>query len=299
MTPTAFFGISDPGLKRTNNEDNFIVAEASTHKTTRIAFFGISDPGLKRTNNEDNFIVADLTRKTLGVKNNRVISRMIHHEVGPQGTLLAVADGLGGHDAGEVASQIAVEVTVQALCSPKDATLSPAKQLFRAIRVAHRAIRHRQGPASYQGGMSSTLTAVHVGHQVMTVAQVGDSRAYLYSRGCLVQLTEDQTMVHMLQKRGMITAEEAHTHTERHWVLQALGQGDNVRPDLRRFHFRDNDCLLLCTDGLSSYVSEVQIKAILRTEHSEDTQCRRLIEAANASGGKDNVTVLIARLSSC
>ena len=106
-------------------------------------------------------------------------------------------------------------------------------------------------------------------------------------------------MVHMLQKKGMITAEEARTHTERHWVLQALGQGDNVLPDMRRFHFRDNDCLLLCTDGLSSYVSETQIKDILHAEPSEDARCRRLIEAANASGGKDNVTVLIARLISC
>jgi serine/threonine protein phosphatase PrpC len=264
----------------------------------QIAFFGISDPGLKRTNNEDHFIVADLTRKTLGVKNNCVLSQMAPHEVGPQGTLLAVADGLGGYEAGEVASRIAVEVTAQALCSPQDAILSPAKQLFRAIRVAHHAIRHRQSPTSHNGGMSSTLTAVHIGQQVMTVAQVGDSRAYLYSRGCLIQLTEDQTMVSMLQKKGLITEEEARTHTERHLVLQALGQGENVLPDMRRFRFRDNDCLLLCTDGLSSYVTEKQIKAILRTEQSEDARCRRLIEAANASGGKDNVTVLIARLSS-
>lgn len=264
----------------------------------QIAFFGISDPGLKRTNNEDHFIVADLTRKTLGVKNNCVLSRMIPHEVGPQGTLLAVADGLGGYEAGEVASQIAVAVTAQALCSPKDATLSPAKQLFRAIRVAHHAIRRRQSPASHNGRMSSTLTAVHIGQQVMTVAQVGDSRAYLYSRGCLVQLTEDQTMVNMLQKKGLITEEEARTHTERHLVLQALGQGEKLLPDVRRFRFRDNDCLLLCTDGLSSYVTEKQIKAILRTEHSEDARCRRLIEAANAAGGNDNVTVLMAHLSS-
>jgi protein phosphatase len=245
----------------------------------QIAFFGISDPGLKRTNNEDHFIVADLTRKTLGVKNNCVLSRLMPHEVGPQGTLLAVADGLGGYEAGEVASQIAVEVTAQALCAPKDATLSPAKQLFRAIRVAHRAIRQRQGPTSHNGSMSSTLTAVHIGQQVMTV-----------------QLTEDQTMVNMLQKKGLITEEEARTHTERHLVLQALGQGENILPDMRRFRFQDNDCLLLCTDGLSSYVTDKHIKAILRTEDSEDARCRCLIEAANASGGKDNVTVLMARL---
>jgi protein phosphatase len=265
---------------------------------TQIVFFGMSDPGLKRTNNEDHFIVADLTQKTLGVKNNCVRSPMTPHEVGPQGTLLAVADGLGGYEAGEVASQTAVEVTAQALCSPKDATLSPAKQLFRAVRVANRAIRHHQEAAAQHRSMSSTLTAVHIGQQVITVAQVGDSRAYLFSRGRLVQLTEDQTMVNMLQKKGLITAEEARAHTERHLVLQALGQGDNVVPDMRRFHFRHDDCLLLCTDGLSSYVTDAHIKAILRTEHSEEARCRRLIDAANAAGGKDNVTVLMARLIS-
>ena len=105
-------------------------------------------------------------------------------------------------------------------------------------------------------------------------------------------------MVNMLQKKGLITEEEARTHAVRHLVLQALGQGDNVTPDMRRFRFRNNDCLLLCSDGLSSYVTEEQIKTILRTEHSEDARCRSLVEAANAAGGADNVTVLIARLIS-
>lgn len=264
---------------------------------TQIAFFGISDPGLKRTNNEDHFIVADLTRKILGVKDNTVISQMIHHEVGSQGTLLAVADGLGGYEAGEVASQIAVEGTAQALCSfPEDTPLSPAKQLFGAIRVAHRTICRQQDPGSHHRKMSSTLTAVHIGHECITVAQIGDSRAYLYSEGHFVKLTEDQTMVNMLQKRGIITPEDAQTHAERHLVLQALGQGGNVTPEIRRFRFRDNDCLLLCTDGLSSYVSEGHIEGILRAEQSEVARCRRLVEAANAAGGEDNVTVLIARL---
>jgi serine/threonine protein phosphatase PrpC len=264
---------------------------------TQMVFFGISDVGLKRTNNEDHFMVADLTQKTYGVKDNCVISQMTNHEVGPQGTLLAVADGLGGHDAGEVASQIAVEVTAQAMCCPKDATLSAAKQLFRAVRMAHRTICRRQDPTSHNRNMSSTLTAVHIGDQVMTVSQVGDSRAYLYSRGCLVKLTDDQTLVGMLLKRGMITEEEARTHPERHLILQALGQGENVIPEVKRFPLRYNDCLLLlCSDGLSAYVTDEQIADILRREQGEDAQCRSLVDAANASGGKDNVTVLIARL---
>jgi serine/threonine protein phosphatase PrpC len=263
---------------------------------TQIAFFGMSDTGLKRENNEDHFIVADLTQRVLCVKNNRVLPQMIYHEVGPRGTLLAVADGLGGHEAGEVASQIAVEATVLALCSPKDPTLSPAKQLFRAVRVAHRAICHRQGTSTPNGGMSSTLTAIHISSQLMTVAQVGDSRAYLYSRGRLMQLTEDQTVVGMLRKKGMITHEEARTHVDRHMVLQALGQSESVIPEMQRFRFRDADCVLLCTDGLSSYVSDEQIEAILSREHNENVRCRCLVEAANAAGGTDNVTVLIARL---
>ncbi len=264
-------------------------------RTTRIAFFGISDMGLKRTNNEDRFLVADLTQKVLGVQDNRVIPRMVYHEIGPRGTLLAVADGLGGHEAGEVASRIAVEAIVKILFEADNPELSPAQQLEIAVKSAHRAICQHQEENPSTRGMSSTLTAMHVGNEKITIAQVGDSRAYCYTNGKLKMLTEDQTMINLLQKKGMLTDEEAKHHPDRNVVLQAMGQSKNVQPDVRTFRFRDGDCVLLCTDGLSSFVGDEDIEEILRTEKHENIRCQRLVDAANAAGGGDNVTVLLAR----
>jgi protein phosphatase len=262
---------------------------------TRIAFFGISDPGRQRTNNEDHFLVADLTRQLHGVKNNRVMPQMIYHEVGPRGTLLAVADGLGGYEGGEVASLLAVETTAQVLF---DAASVPrlSAQLRTAVAEAHRVICKRHSEAPGKEAMSSTLTAVHVGRSMLTIAQVGDSRAYLFSQGKLTLLTEDQTVVRMLQKKGMLTDEEAQHHADRHIVLQALGQGQAVTPEVQRVPFQAGDCVLLCTDGLTTCVSHERIETILQQEKHENVRCQRLIEAAHAAGSPDNVTVLLARL---
>lgn len=265
-------------------------------QVTKLVFFGISDVGQKRTNNEDHFIVADLTRKMLGVEDNRVISRMVYHEVGPRGTLLAVADGLGGHKAGEVASQIAVDAMVKTLFESDNPDLSPAQQLVIAIKTAHRDICLHQEEHPQTRGMSSTLTAMHVGRDRITVAQVGDSRAYCYTNGKLKRLTEDQTIVSLLQKKGMLTDEEAKTHPDRNVVLQAMGQSKKVEPELKSFRFRDGDCVLLCSDGLTSFISEQDVEAIFREEKQENVRCQRLVDAANAAGGGDNITVLIARL---
>jgi serine/threonine protein phosphatase PrpC len=262
----------------------------------KMVFFGLSDLGLKRTNNEDHFLVAELSRKVLGVKDNRVIPRMIYHEVGPRGTLLAVADGLGGHEDGEVASRMAVETVAQKLFATEVMHCPPTPQLMRAVEEAHQVICQHHSDTAHSGGMSSTLTAVHIGYEVMTIAQVGDSRAYLFSHGKLTLLTEDQTVVHMLQKKGVLTDEEASTHPDRHVVWQALGQNRKVTPEIQCVPFQDGDSILLCTDGLSSYVPHEKIEQILNTERDENMRCQRLIDEANATGGVDNVTVLLARL---
>jgi serine/threonine protein phosphatase PrpC len=264
--------------------------------TTKIAFFGISDPGQQRANNEDHFLVADLTRQLFGVKNNRVLPQLIYHEVGPRGTLLAVADGLGGYEGGEVASLLAVETTAQTLFAATSAAAATPMQLRTAVEAAHQAIcaRHHEVPGKET--MSSTLTAVHVDQRILTIAQVGDSRAYLFSHGRLTLLTEDQTVVRMLQKKGMLTDEEALHHPDRHVILQALGQSQQVTPEVQRLPFQDGDCLLLCTDGLFSCVPHACIEAILNTEKHENVRCQRLIEAAYRASSPDNVTVLLARL---
>jgi PPM family protein phosphatase len=262
----------------------------------KIAFFGISDRGLQRTNNEDHFLVADLTRKVLGIQDNRVIPQMVYHEIGSQGTLLAVADGLGGYNAGEVASQMAVDVTAEMLLAAAEVGRQPAQRLYLAVKAAHQAICAQNGGSTGTAGMSSTLTAMHVGREVLTIAQVGDSRAYRFSEGKLMLLTEDQTVVRMLLKKGMLTEAEARKHPDRHVILQALGQASKIVPEMRSVRFQDGDCVLLCSDGLSSFVPHQRLQDILQAEKHENIRCQRLIEAAYEAGAPDNVTVLLARL---
>jgi protein phosphatase len=266
------------------------------HSQYRLACFGISDPGLQRTNNQDHFMVADLTRRIIGVRENHMSPELCCHEVGSGGTLLAVADGLGGYAGGEIASQIAVEKMVQALFAMVDNHLRLDDQLLSAVEIAHQAVNRQRQHDDRRAHMASTLTAMHISDGKITVVQVGDSRAYLFRAGQLTLLTEDQTFVNMLQKRGMLTEEEAMRHPNRHVILQALGQGDAVSPDIHIFPIEQGDCVLLCTDGLSSYVSHEDIETILASQGGEDIHCRCLIDAANAAGGADNITVLVARL---
>jgi len=260
----------------------------------KLAFFGLSDPGLKRDNNEDHFIVADLTRRTIAVNNNQLIPSLVHHNLGPNGTLLAVADGLGGHDDGEIASHIAVEALVHTLFEIEQEELSIADKLSCAVQAAHESIGRYIGSVPGSRSMSSTLTAMHIGQNEMTIAQVGDSRAYLFSNGMLTQLTEDQTLVHMMLKKGLLTEEEAENHPDRNVILQALGQGRSITPDVQSFPLYHGSCLLLCSDGLSSYVPHERIEAILKQETRGDVRCKLLLEAAYDAGGEDNVTVLLA-----
>lgn len=262
---------------------------------TRIVFFGISDCGLQRQNNEDHFIVADLTHKLVGVEDNRIQPDLLHHEIGAQGTLLAVADGLGGHEGGEIASLLAVDTMVQALFTGP-VELSLPERLTQAVIHAHEAINKYHGNSGHQRRMASTLTAIHVGEAGITIAQVGDSRAYRFGNGPLTMLTEDQTVVRMMQKKGLLTEEEAQRHPHRNVILQALGQDKEVMPEIQTLPLQDGDCLLLCSDGLTSYVPHERIEAILNEEQDEYMRCRRLIDAANAAGGSDNVTVLLARV---
>ena len=266
------------------------------HVTHQMVVFGLSDQGLQRDNNEDHFMVADLTRKVIGVHENQLRPEFFHHDIGRHGTVLMVADGLGGHEGGEIASQIAVDAVAQALVEAAESGLPTSEQIVRAVDMAHGAICKYHGASGRTRHMASTLTAVHVGHGVMTVAQVGDSRAYRFSGGKLTLLTDDQTVVHMMQKKGILTPEEAQNHPHRNIILQALGQDKSVSPEIQTLPFAHNDCLLLCSDGLSSYVAHEQIEEIMASGEDEHVLCRHLVEAANAAGGADNVTVLLARL---
>jgi protein phosphatase len=269
----------------------------STQQVThQMVVFGLSDQGLQRGNNEDHFMVADLTHQVIGVHENQLRPELLHHDIGRRGTVLMVADGLGGHAGGEIASQIAVDAVARTLVEATEPVLPISEQISHAVHMAHTAICQYHGASGRTRHMASTLTAVHVGHGVMTIAQVGDSRAYRFRGGKLTLLTDDQTVVHMMQKKGLLTPEEAQNHPHRNIILQALGQDKSVFPEIQTLPFAHNDCLLLCSDGLSSYVAHEQIEAIMASGEDEHRLCHHLVEAANAAGGADNVTVLLARL---
>jgi len=269
---------------------------STNHTTNQIVVFGLSDRGLQRDNNEDHFMVVDLTRKVVGVQDNQLRPEVLHHNIGACGTTLMVADGVGGYEGGEIASQLAVDTVAQALIDTSGQDLPMREQLVRAVAMAQEAIRRCHSAAGQTRQMASTLTAVHVGHGVMTIAQVGDSRAYRFRAGKLTQLTEDQSVVQMMQKKGLLTPEEALHHPHRNIILQALGQDKPILPEVQTLACQHDDCLLLCSDGLSSYVAHERIEAIMASEEDEPGRCRRLVEAANAAGGADNVTVVLARL---
>ena len=206
--------------------------------------------------------------------------------------LFVVADGMGGAQAGEVASQIAVEAFQAAL--PDSG--SPEERLAARAQDANRRIYEISSTEHDRAGMGTTLTAVYVDDAELAVAHVGDSRAYLFRDGELGRLTQDHTLVEELLRRGKLTEEQAAEHPQRSIITRALGVDPEVDVDTRTYSARAGDVVLLCSDGLTSMISEKQVAAVLEGEPDLDRAAERLIAEANAAGGRDNITVILFRL---
>ncbi len=206
--------------------------------------------------------------------------------------VFAVADGMGGAQAGEVASHAAVEAVAAGL--PEEGTAED--RLAAVVRRANEAIFRMSREDDSRAGMGTTLTAVHVGEQDVAIAHVGDSRAYRFRDGELSRLTEDHSLVEEMRRRGQLTAEEADEHPQRSIITRALGPEPDVLVDTRSWPARDGDVLLLCSDGLTSMISEAQVAEILREATGLEQAGRALIAAANRAGGRDNITVVLLRL---
>jgi len=203
--------------------------------------------------------------------------------------ILAVADGMGGAKAGEVAAQVAVD-------SLSGLTAVDSETVRRAIERANRAIRRMASEDPDKSGMGTTMTAALLRDGQLDVIHVGDSRAYLWREGRLSQVTEDHSVVGELVRRGSITAEEAEVHPHRNVITRALGAEAEVQADTVSTGLHDGDVVLLCSDGLSSYVSEADIAAALEGADTLADAARALVAKANAAGGVDNVTVVLARV---
>jgi protein phosphatase len=261
----------------------------------RVKLFARTDVGQIREHNEDNFLVADLTRKSRGLlEANRLAS------VGPHGSLLAVCDGMGGAAAGEIASQLAVDILFDRMVEGLEdgrglARNELARRLVRAIEAAGLKIFQEAKLDRTRRGMGTTVTAAALVDDHLFFAQVGDSRGYILRQGQLVQLTRDQSLVNQLIEAGQLTEEEAETFEHNNIILQALGTSDTVQVDLTYCELRRGDALLLCSDGLSGMVRFEDVRETLRTTPEPIDACKLLTERANQAGGHDNITVIVAQ----
>jgi PPM family protein phosphatase len=227
---------------------------------------GRTDVGRQRTANEDSLVVSP--------------------------PLFAVADGMGGARAGEVASAVAVE----AVEAWRESAEPAEAQLAEIVRDANRRIYDLAVADESRRGMGTTLTLAKVHDDEVSLAHVGDSRAYRLRDGELTQLTRDHSLVAELERSGQITPEAAEHHPQRSIITRALGPEPDVEVDTYTLAGRDGDVFLICSDGLTSMISDDEVTSILRSSGSLDEAADALVRAANQSGGKDNITVILFRL---
>jgi protein phosphatase len=258
----------------------------------KLRLFGRTDVGQVREHNEDNFIVADLTRESRGLMESDR-----NQIVGARGTLLGVCDGMGGAAAGEVASQLAVDIIYQrmALGDPPSDHDELAARLVHAIEAAGLRIFSEAKLDRTRRGMGTTATVAALIDDHLFLGQVGDSRAYVLRGDRLVQVTRDQSLVNQLIEAGQLTEEEAETFEHNNIILQALGTADTVQVDLTYVPLRRGDTLMLCSDGLSGMVRNDEIREVLRSTDDPLEACKSLTDRANQAGGHDNITVVVAK----
>jgi serine/threonine protein phosphatase PrpC len=205
--------------------------------------------------------------------------------------LFVVADGMGGAQAGEVASEMAVRSFGSGLPDG-----SPAEALVQVVEQANRAIHDRSRSDEKTRGMGTTVTAAYVGESEVTIAHVGDSRAYVLRDGELIRLTKDHSLVGELVARGKLTEEQAEMHPQRSVITRALWSEPDVDIDVHVYQARAGDLFLLNSDGLTSMVPEARVKPIIENAGSLADAGRELIAAANEAGGRDNITVILFRV---
>lgn len=228
-----------------------------------ISFGSRTDIGYVRDHNEDNLIIIP--------------------------PLFAVADGMGGHEAGEIASEITVNTLAELAPSHLD-----AEGLTAAVEAANYNVMKAPRQGIGRDGMGTTLTAAMLEGERLLIAQVGDSRAYLLHKGHLQQITRDHSLMADLIEAGQITPEEARVHPNRSVITRAIGSDIHMRPDIYELNVDAGDRILLCSDGLSSMISNNAIESIMRRQSDAQHCADELVTAALENGGADNVTVVVA-----
>jgi PPM family protein phosphatase len=274
---TEYFGVSTPGVES-------VLAESLRGEAVQIVSSGLTDVGRVRTNNEDSF---------------RILEPM---------NLFILSDGMGGEAHGEVASAMAVD-TITEYCSKEKedsgATLAgeapdnfceKTRRLQKAVAQANFRIYQSAQKNPEQRGMGATVTALWLDGARLSVAHVGDSRAYLLRSGNLQQLTSDHSLVAEQVRRGILTPQQAEESEMQSVLLRALGAHADVEVDADEYELFPRDLLLMCSDGLTRMVTEPEIAGTLQAENNPGAAAEKLVALANERGGLDNVTVIVVRL---
>ena len=213
----------------------------------------------------------------------------------PELGLYLVADGMGGHQAGQVASQLAGEAAIRAVEALQGATVSLAERLRHAVACANREIFAAASAKPEFTGMGTTLVGLLFAGERLALAHVGDSRAYLVRQGRLRRLTDDHSIVAELLRRQEISEEDAREHPHRHVLTRALGVRPRVEPDLAEMTPHADDVFILCSDGLTTHLDDGEIAEQICADRDLEEVAAGLVDSANQAGGVDNTTVLLVR----
>lgn len=232
--------------------------------------YAISDVGRVRPINEDSFYLPQ-----------------------PGERFCAVADGMGGHNAGEVASAMAIRVFSEEMRAARKTNGSALRD---AVETANRAVFREAGRDDSKSGMGTTFTALAEDKKGVYIAHVGDSRAYLVRNGAIMRVTMDHTLVEEMVMQGLITVREAKVHPKRNYITRALGTGKEVDVDLIQLDARPGDVFLLCTDGLSNSLDERTMLETILTDLSGKEKTEALVRQALEAGGHDNITAMLVIL---
>ncbi|MBN1654110.1 MAG: Stp1/IreP family PP2C-type Ser/Thr phosphatase [Deltaproteobacteria bacterium] len=285
------------GMPENRQKPLSAVGEQATNESQAkigVRFAGKTAVGQIREHNEDNLVCADLTIGKLFPR-----AELCDATVNERGLLFAVCDGMGGAAAGEVASQMAVDMLFDALRgdNPPVDRDALARRLVAAVEQAGKRIFETAQADTTRRGMGTTVTATVLIDKVLFAAQVGDSRAYLLRQGDFKQITKDQSLVSQLIEAGHLTEKEAETFEHSNIILQALGTSESVQVDLSFAELRKGDRLMICSDGLSGMVDNDLVRESLLSIEDPNECCEKLIEHANAAGGHDNITVIVVDFS--
>ncbi|MGI9091646.1 MAG: PP2C family protein-serine/threonine phosphatase [Gemmatimonadaceae bacterium] len=283
---------------RDQNRDTSSDTKSDTKSGARplvVVAGGRTDVGRVRALNEDAYLVAALGDDGVVTKGNTTVLTVPKTPV-----MMVVADGVGGAASGEIASLMATDTMLIELRRRYEREWAVGHHaveiaLRSAIAAANHVIFTYSGANPQHRGMATTATLVVIHDGIISIAQVGDSRAYLVRGGVARQITKDQSLVQRLVDAGEITEQEAAESDRRNIILQALGSEASVAPDIYREYAEVGDVLLLCSDGLSNYATPHDIARVALADNDMGTVCERLVGCANSRGGYDNITVVAAR----